>query len=210
VKTGLFGYGKPATTFIVGPPGETLQNTSLDLYPYDPARARQLLQQSGVPIPVSLSLTVTAGSAQDAIAAVVQQNLQQIGINLNIVRKDFVSNENDIDSGNFTMGTTFWGDFVGDPSEQPLFWMDPSFCCDSYFTGFNDPASIALVHKAVNETDPAKAQALFDDVQRMVATTAHAIPLYFPDLTYVASPKLVGFEANPFGTYPFEKFALQP
>lgn len=33
--------------------------------------------------------------------------------------------------------------------------------------------------------------------------------LYFPNLTYVASPKLVGFEANPFGTYPFEQLGFQ-
>jgi hypothetical protein len=32
--------------------------------------------------------------------------------------------------------------------------------------------------------------------------------VYFPELTYVASPKLIGFEANPYGTYPFEQFSL--
>ena len=86
--------------------------------------------------------------------------------------------------------------------------MDPSYCCQSYFTGFNNPASIALANKAVNATTVAAARPLFNEVQRNVAETAHAIPIYFPDLAYVASTKLHGFEANPYGTYPFEQFSL--
>jgi peptide/nickel transport system substrate-binding protein len=208
VKAGLFGYGKPATTFLVGPPSQTFQNTSLNLYPFDLAKARQLLQQSGVQLPLHLQFGVSQGVAQQAIATIMQADLAKIGIRLSVLQRDFVSNENALDSGNFTMNTTFWGNFIGDPSEQPLFWMDPAYCCQSYFTGFNDPASIALVHKAVDATTAAAARPLFNQVQQSVAQTAHAIPVYFPQLTYVASPKLIGFEANPYGTYPFEQFSL--
>ncbi len=208
VKAGLFGYGKPATTFVVGPPAQTFQNTSLNLYPFDLAKARQLVKQSGVTTPIRLQLGVSEGIAQDAIVTIMQADLAQIGIRLDVRQRNFVPNEHALDSGNFTMNTTFWGNFVGDPSEQPLFWMDPAYCCNSIFTGFSDPASIALVHKAISATSVAAARPLFDEVQRKVAATAHAIPVYFPELTYAASRKLFGFEANPYGTYPFEKFSL--
>lgn len=208
VHAGLFGYGKPATTFLVGPPAQTFQNTALNLYPFDLAKARQLVKQSGVPLPIHLQFGVSQGLAQQAISTVMQADLAKIGIDLSVLQRDFVSNENALDSGNFTMNSTYWGNFVGDPSEQPLFWMDPAFCCQSYFTGFKDPAAIALVHRAVNATSATAAKPLFDQVQQSVAQTAHAIPLYFPELTYVASPKLLGFEANPYGTYPFEQFSL--
>ena len=208
VRSGLFGYAKPATTFLVGPPAQTFQNTSLDLYPFDLARAKELLKQSGVPLPIHLQFGVSQGVAQQAISTIMQADLAKIGIQLSVLQRDFVSNENALDSGNFTMNTTFWGNFIGDPSEQPLFWMDPSYCCESYFTGFNNPASIALANKAVNATTVVAARPLFNEVQRNVAETAHAIPIYFPDLTFVASPKLHGFEANPYGTYPFEQFSL--
>jgi peptide/nickel transport system substrate-binding protein len=208
VRSGLFGYAKPATTFLVGPPAQTFQNTSMDLYPFNLARAKELLKQSGVPLPIHLQFGVSQGVAQQAISTIMQADLAKIGIQLSVLQRDFVSNENALDSGNFTMNTTFWGNFIGDPSEQPLFWMDPSYCCDSYFTGFNNPDSITLVNKAVDATTVAAARPLFNEVQRNVAETAHAIPIYFPDLTYVASPKLHGFEANPYGTYPFEQFSL--
>jgi peptide/nickel transport system substrate-binding protein len=208
VKAGLFGYGKPATTFLVGPAAQTFQNTSLNLYPFDLAKARQLIKQSGVRTPIHLQFGVSQGITEDAIVTIMQADLAKIGIMLNVVQRDFVSNENALDSGNFTMNTTYWGNFVGDPSEEPLFWMDPAYCCKSYFTGFNDPTSIALVHQAANATTSAAARSLFNQVQQKVAQTAHAIPVYFPELTYVASPKLHGFEANPYGTYPFEQFSL--
>jgi peptide/nickel transport system substrate-binding protein len=208
VHAGLFGYGAPATTFLVGPAAQTFQNTSLNLYPFNLAKAKALLKQSGVHLPLHLQFGVSQGLAQQAIATVMQADLAKIGIHLSVLQRDFVSNENALDSGNFTMNSTFWGNFIGDPSEQPLFWIDPAFCCAAYFTGFKDPAAIALAHRAVNATSAAAARPLFDQVQRSVALTAHAIPLYFPELTYLASPKLHGFEANPYGTYPFEQFYL--
>ena len=208
VHAGLFGYGVPATTFLVGPPAQTFQDTALNLYPFNLAKARQLLKKSGVPLPIHLQFGVSQGLAQQAISTIMQADLAKIGIDLSVLQRDFVSNENALDSGNFTMNSTFWGNFIGDPSEQPLFWMDPAFCCQAYFTFFHDPAAIALAHRAVNATSPAAAKPLFDQVQQSVAQTAHAIPLYFPELTYVASPKLLGFEANPYGTYPFEQFSL--
>jgi len=208
VRAGLFGYGRPAATFLVGPPAQTFQNTSLDLYPFDLARAAQLLRQSGVRLPIHLQFGVSPGVAQDAIVTIMQADLARIGIHLDVRQRNFVANEHALDSGNFTMNTTFCGNFVGDPSEQPLFWMDPAFCCKSYFTGFDDPASIALVHRTVNATTAAAARPLFDEVQRKMAQTDQAIPLYFPRLTYLASPRLHGFEGNPYGTYPFEQFSL--
>jgi peptide/nickel transport system substrate-binding protein len=208
VHAGLFGYGTPATTFLVGPPAQTFQNTSLNLYPFDLAKAKQLLKKSGARLPIHLQFGVSQGLAQQAISTIMQADFAKIGIDLNVLQRDFVSNENALDTGNFTMNSTYWGNFIGDPSEQPLFWMDPAFCCQAYFTFFKDPAAIALAHRAVNATTASAAKPLFDVVQKSVAQTAHAIPLYFPELTYVASPKLAGFEANPYGTYPFEQFSL--
>jgi ABC-type transport system substrate-binding protein len=112
VKAGLFGYGKPATTFLVGPPSQTFQNTSLNLYPFDLAKARQLLQQSGVQLPLHLQFGVSQGVAQQAIATIMQADLAKIGIRLSVLQRDFVSNENALDSGSFTMNTTFWGNFI--------------------------------------------------------------------------------------------------
>jgi peptide/nickel transport system substrate-binding protein len=208
VKTGLFGLGTPASTFLVGPAPLTHQDMALNLYSFDLHKAAALMKASGVKTPVSIPLIVSSGSAQQAIATVAQQDLAKIGIQLKIISLDYGSAASDMSAGRFTMITNNWDDYVGDASEQPLFWIDPAFCCSAYFTNYTNPAAISLVHRAVNATSPSTASQLFDSVQRSVATTAHAIPLYYPTFLYLATNKLAGFNVNPFGTWSFPDMAL--
>jgi ABC-type transport system substrate-binding protein len=79
--------------------------------------------------------------------------------------------------------------------------VDPAFCCDSYFTGYDDPALVALANEAINTADPVQAQPLWDKLQTEVATAAFIVPLYNPQLTYLAGASIEGFEANSFGFY---------
>ena len=60
------------------------------------------------------------------------------------------------------MATNNWDDYVGDASEQPLFWIDPSYCCQAYFTNYDNPAATALVHAAVNTTNTSRVQPMFN------------------------------------------------
>jgi peptide/nickel transport system substrate-binding protein len=208
IKSGLFGYGVPATTFLVGPAKDTFQNTSLNLYPYDLARARQLMKESGVKTPVSVPFEVSTGTAQDAILTVAQADLASIGINLRPIRKDSASVDNDIIGGKYTMNTTFWGDISADPSIQPLFAIDPSYCCNAYFTGLRDPSLVALTRKAATTTNRAAAQALFNQVQTRFAQDASLIPLYYPKLIHLLSSHVVGFNVNAYGFYNWAKMGL--
>jgi peptide/nickel transport system substrate-binding protein len=201
IKSGLFGYAQPATTFLVGPPKASFQNPKLNLYPYDLAQAKQLIKQSGVQTPIKVPFEVSTGTAQDAILNVVQSNLSQIGINVSAVRKDSASVDNDIIGEKYAMNTTFWGDIGGDPSIQVLFAVDPAYCCDSYFTGYKDHDLISLAHKAINTRDRSAAQKQFDEIQRRVANAAFLIPLYYPDLIYLTSSRVQGFNVDPYGLY---------
>lgn len=209
VRSGLFGFGQPASTFLVGPPALTLQNTSLNLYSFNLTRAAQLIKASGVKTPVTLPLTVSGGSPQQAIATIAQADLAKIGVQVKVNQTDYGTAASDMSAERFTMITNNWDDYIGDASEQPLFWIDPAYCCAAYFTNYSNPAQIQLVHQAVAAPTVAAAKPLFDEVQRSVATTAHAIPLYYPTFLYLASSNVTGFNVNPFGTWSFADMALK-
>ncbi len=208
VNAGLFGFGQAATTFIVPPPGQTFANPSLDLYPYDPGQARSLLAESGVSLPMTVQLEISEGTVQEAIGEVVQSNLADVDIEVELIRKDAASVDNDIIGGTYQMATTFWGNLIPDPTIEPAFWVDPGYCCEAYFTGFDDPDATALVHEAINAYDTNEAQRLFDELQRVVADAAHVLPLFVADLTYMSTDEVTGFFANAYGTYPFEQIGL--
>ena len=208
VQAGLFGLGTPASTFIVGPPAETHQNTALALYSFNLAKAKTLIQQSGVKTPVTIPLIVSSGTPQTAIATIAQADLAKIGIMVKINQVDYNTAASDMSSEHFTMITNNWDDYVGDASEQPLFWMDPGYCCAAYFTNYSNPQAIALVHKAVAATAPAQVTQLFNQVQQSIDTTDQAIPIYYPTAVFATSSNVTGFTVNPFGTWSFPNIAL--
>ena len=209
VQSGLFGYGTPATTFIVAPRKNTYQNTSLNLYPFDIAKAKQLMTASGVKTPLTIPFEVSTGTAQTAILNIAQADLAQIGIHLQVIQKDSASVDNDIIGMHYVVATTFWGDVSGDPTQQVLFANDPSYCCKSYFTGLNDPALIKMSLQASVTDNAAAAQALYNKIQILTAKDAAIIPLYNPELIHVMSAKVTGFNVDAFGFYDWAQFGLQ-
>jgi peptide/nickel transport system substrate-binding protein len=171
-------------------------------------KSKSLLRQAGVTTPLNIELEVSTGAEQDAILNIAQGNLEDIGMEVEPVRKDAASVDNDIIGLNYTAATTFWGNISANPSVQPLFAIDPNFCCDAYFSGYNDPQLIKLTHKAVTATDEQQAQQLFNQVQIQMAKASYLVPLYYPELTYLASADITGFGADPFGMYDWRTVGL--
>lgn len=209
VQSGLFGYGAPATTFIVPPAKNTFENTSLNLYPFNIAKAKQLMAQSGIHTPITIPFEVSTGSAQQAILTIAQSDLSQIGIHLKVITKDSASVDNDIIGMHYVAATTFWGDVSADPTQQVLFTNDPGYCCNAYFTGLHDAKLIKLSLAASLVSDPTAAQKIYNQIQILAAADAHVIPLYNPDLLNLISSNVTGFNVDAFGFYDWAQFGLR-
>ena len=81
VQVQAAGYGRPA--YQPFPPGFVGYNPALaDLYPYDPAKAKQLLAEAGHPH--GLTITLSAVSSSNALAEQIQSQLATVGIRANI------------------------------------------------------------------------------------------------------------------------------
>jgi ABC-type transport system substrate-binding protein len=129
---------------------------------------------------------------QSVIGEIVKQNLADVGIEATIVRKDLASAENDIAGLNYQLSTTFWSDYLPEPTVQPQFAIDPAYCCKAYFTEYDNPAHVKVVKDAIAETDPAARKEAFDGVQRAIAEAANVLPLFFPKLTFVGTAEVAG------------------
>jgi peptide/nickel transport system substrate-binding protein len=77
------GYGFPNTE--PWPPGYVAYDAKMsNLYPYNPAKAKQLLAAAGFPNGFTVTMGEALISPQDAMAQIVQQQLAQVGITVNL------------------------------------------------------------------------------------------------------------------------------
>ena len=70
------------------------------LAPYDPARARQLLQEAGHPN-TELYLPLLHDDTTRMLAAIIQQQLKEAGITMEIRSNEFATFFADVQAGNF-------------------------------------------------------------------------------------------------------------
>jgi ABC-type transport system substrate-binding protein len=77
-----FGYGKPLWQPF--PEGYVAHAPELDdLYPYDPAKAKELLTEAGYPDGVDINLAIATDA--DPLAELIQQQLNAVGIRTSLV-----------------------------------------------------------------------------------------------------------------------------
>jgi peptide/nickel transport system substrate-binding protein len=176
VKNVLYGYGK--SFWGPFPPNNTNFNTKLGkTLPFNVAKAKQLIQQSGVSTPVSLDLIIPQGENNFAqVAAVVKATWAQLGVNVNIktLAGSAYVTARGTPKRNYSLLVTFGG-VLGFP-----YWVtnydarcgsvnNTSDWCNEKATALIDQAFLAA---------PAKQQALWDQFTRMWEADVPRIPLY--------------------------------
>jgi peptide/nickel transport system substrate-binding protein len=205
LQAALFGNGATSKSFIVPPPAITFQNPSLNLYPYDQTKAKQLLADAGVGN-FSVDLEVTQGVDQAGIAQVVKSDLAQVGVNVNIVTKDPTTWVDDLVKQHFQLITSYWSSLVPDPTAQVLYTMDPSFCCNSFNSGWNSPQGIAAARAATSATGSRQhLQTLYDTAQKVEAEGMNTIPLYESKTNFLLRDSVHNFVSTPYGVYYLEQ-----
>ncbi len=108
IKNVLGGYGLPlAGLFSPGEPGYT---PDLKPYPYDPAKARELLAAAGYPDGFSFEWQITDGVFQKdrEIAEVVASQLAQVGVKANLRVTERAALRENMFAGNFDVISTQW------------------------------------------------------------------------------------------------------
>ena len=156
-------------------------------YPYNPNRARQLLQDAGIQTPLELRLSCLDIPYAREGAPVIAEYLAQVGITLKIEPVTWAQ----------WLGKTFQGDFeltliTHVESLDHLIYADPN-----YYFGYNSPDFRSLAQRYSSHAASARQrQQLFADMQRHLARDAANIWLFSPQLCTVARRGLQGLQMN--------------
>jgi peptide/nickel transport system substrate-binding protein len=208
------GLGAPATGLL--PRQSWAVAPDLQAYPHDPDRARALLDEAGYHDAADdgpahrLRLSLKISSAQEfnrLQASVIQQNLREVGVDLDVRTYEFATLFSDVLDGNFQMYVLQWtAGSLADPDMLRRVFYSTQVPPEGFNRGhFADPRVDALLDEASSSTDDARRLDLFQQVQRLLAVELPYISLWNKTNFIVAQRSLAGVHVGTLGDLTFLK-----
>jgi peptide/nickel transport system substrate-binding protein len=204
----LFGQAAIAHSIL---PAESWAYISGTQYNYDPAKAKQLLQEAGYKNePVKFKFSA-GQAAVGQYSQVIQNALNEVGLNVQIETLESNVLRQQLSQGQFQMNTGIW---VGG-NQDPIFFRDlfstakiPNektkvSCCNR--SRYSNPEFDALIEQAFNETDRAKAKELYTKAQEIISNDLPLFPLWYPANMIVANKRINNVKISPSGDWSFIK-----
>jgi len=198
------GLARPATGLI--PSQAWAYEPDIFQFTYDPNRARQLLDEAGYKDPDGdgplsrLRLSLKVGNAEEVRlqATVIQQQLRDVGIDVDVQSYEFATMYADVIKGNFRMFGLQW---VGGAM------VDPDILRRVFYSTQTPPAGFNRGHYSNPEVDrlldlagAAKAEAerkkYYGEVQKIVADDAPYISIWNRTNVAIARPTVTGLHLN--------------
>jgi ABC-type transport system substrate-binding protein len=187
-----------ATDQILPP---ALAGKSPTIYPTTPdlAKARQLMQESGVQTPVKTTLDAPSINSWPQVAQVIQADLKKIGIELklNVGSATVLSAASSKRTSKRPAGFSAWTQDYPDAGDWlPL--LDPRFVEQGGQKARFHEDSLTPTFKAIEQEAGAKRQADYQQLAtKLMRDYAPWIPLYDQVVTQATSSRVTGFEFQP-------------
>ncbi|MGD1051657.1 MAG: ABC transporter substrate-binding protein [Solirubrobacteraceae bacterium] len=208
VSATSFGTAKPGGSFF--PPSLQYYDPNTPVLSYSLAAAKAELAQSKYPNGFATKLLISGGVEKwSEFAQIIQQSLAPLNIKVTIDSLDHAAFESTFQAYNYDMFIDYAINDISDPDEMASFEVDyKGSGVKSYWSSYNNPAAIALVHEAQKEFDSAKRADLYAQIQAIVSADAPYVPLDYPPYIYATGAKVHGFAVNPGGAYRLENVWL--
>jgi peptide/nickel transport system substrate-binding protein len=195
------------------PPTNWAHEPNVMVLDYDPERAEALLDEAGYPDPdgdgprarLSLSYKTTSVEFSRLQAAVIQQNLRDVGIEVDVRSYEFATLYADILKGNFQMYSLQWvGGALADPDILRRVFHSQQVPPAGFNRGrFSDPEVDRLIDEASEATDYETRRQLYGKVQQLLADAAPYISLWHRTNFALSRPALQGISLSPQGDFTF-------
>ena len=192
-----YGTGTPERSYM--PMSTPLAYGPAPLYPYDLAKAKQLMKDAGYATGFDLTCMVLAGSADDAAKlATLQQLWSQIGVRLKGETLDSATRLARYNAAQFQMRTALWTNDINDPNEiTSIFAWYPTR--QNNRSGWDDPRIDDLFVQSQQELDPAKRAAEYKEIQERYAAAAPIVFAMEVPYPIAMSKKVHDFVQIPLG-----------
>ena len=202
----LFDQAKLASSIL--PPVSWAYSPGTE-YNYDPAKAKQLLQEAGYKNEPIIFKYGSGNAAVNQYAQVIQSALNDVGLNVQIETLEVNTIRQQLAQGQYQI---FTGQWVGG-NQDPIFLRDlfsstkipggSVSCCNR--SRYVNAEVDKTVEDAINEIDRAKAKELYGKTWGIVSNELPLLPLWYPANMVVSNKRIGGIKVSPSGEWSFLK-----
>ena len=178
-------------------------------YSYDPAKAKQLLQEGGYKNEPIIFKYGSGNAATNQYSQAIQNSLTEVGLNVQIETLEVTTIRQQLAKGQFQMYTGIW---VGG-NQDPIFLRDlfsstkipggPVSCCNR--SRYVNADVDKTVEDAINEIDKAQAKELYGKTWDIISGELPLFPLWYPANMIVSNKRIGNIKISPSGDWSFLK-----
>jgi peptide/nickel transport system substrate-binding protein len=162
----------------------------------DIAKAKALLKESGVALPVAVDMMVPKGAESEAVAQVIQSMAAEAGIDLKIRVVEFATTFKQAQAGEFQAFLIGWSGRIDPDGNSYVFMHTKAPQNDG---GYSNPEADKAMEDARLITDPAQRKAIYEKLTKIVLNDEPLIYLYHRKLLIAHTIKLEGYKQMPDG-----------
>lgn len=185
VSSLLRGYGQPANSPLA--PADFGYDAAAPGYPYDVAKAKQLLSDAGYPNGITIS--VASQEPDSNIVQALQGMWAKAGVTLKIMQMEsgvwseaaFGTPEQKAKAGiNSSFASWSAGTLDADGQLSPLYATSSASPAGANLGFYSNTKVDALLAQGSSETDSAKRKVIYAQAQRLISQDAAHVLLYYP------------------------------
>jgi dipeptide transport system substrate-binding protein len=197
------------------PPNTWSYDKAIQPYPYDPAKAKQILAEAGYPNGFATTIWVRPNGSvlnpsPKAGAELLQADFAKIGVKADVKVIEWGELIKEAKAGQHDTLFMGWAGDNGDPDN----YLSPLFSCGGVQSGINfsrfcDPQLDKLIADGKATTDQAKRAKAYEAAEQIIHDQALWIPLGYPTAAAITRTNVSGYQVSPFGRQNFTTVVVQ-
>jgi peptide/nickel transport system substrate-binding protein len=162
----------------------------------DVAKAKALLKEAGVTLPVAVDMMVPKGAESEAVAQVLQSMAAETGFDLKIRVIEFATSFKQAQAGEFQAFLIGWSGRI-DPDGNAFVFLHSN--APQNDGGYSNPEADKALEDARLITDAAQRKAIYEKLAKIVLNDEPLIYIYHRKLLIAHTTKLEGYKQMPDG-----------
>src|ERR1700761_4355380 len=166
------------------------------IQPRNVDKAKALLKEAGVTLPVTVDYMIPKGAEYEAVAQVVQSMAAEAGFDIKIRVVEFATTFKEAQFGNFQIFQINWSGRIDPDGNSYIFLHSGAPQNDG---GYSNPEADKLMEDARAVSDPAQRKAIYEKLTKIILNDEPIIYIFHRTIVIAHSKKLQDYRSVPDG-----------